>query len=109
MTVIFTARMRVRDWRALLWLSDETLLLYARAAGARRYQLCRDTHDAAEALLLVEAGSVDALRPLCDALRRRTSAVRGQALADEGARAVVLRHWEAAGCRAIAAATSMEP
>jgi hypothetical protein len=101
MAVVFTARLRVGDWRALRRLSDETLILYARAAGAQRYRLYRDAHDAAEALLLVEAASLAALRPLRDALlsRERTGGdaivVDGRPGPPEG------RLWEPADCRHI--------
>lgn len=97
MAIILTARLRVRDWRALLRLSDERLLLYARAAGARRYQLYRDTHDAAEALLLVEAASAAALRPVSDALLCLDDATLGGRVAGERVGPVEGRLWEPAG------------
>lgn len=103
MAVIFTARLRVRDWRALLRLSDERLLLYARVAGAQRYQLYRDTHDAAEALLLVEAASATALRPVSDALLRLDDATLDGRVTGERTETVEGRLWEPAGGRLIAA------
>lgn len=103
MAIILTARLRVRDWRALLRLSDERLLLYARAAGARRYQLYRDTHDAAEGLLLLEAASVAALRPVSDALLCLDGAALGGRVAGERAGPVEGRLWEPAGARGLAA------
>jgi hypothetical protein len=99
MAIIFTARLHVRDWRALLRLSDETLLLYARATGARRYQLYRDTHDATEALLLVEAANATALRPVSDALLRLGDATLGGRMTGERTEAVEGRLWEPAGGR----------
>lgn len=103
MGVVFTARLRVRDWRLLRQLSDERLILYARAAGARRYGLFRDTHDAAEALLLVEAASAEALRPLRDALLREAAAQRGGLTTEVMAGQTEGRLWEATACRSIEA------
>jgi hypothetical protein len=73
MAVVFTTVFRVKDWQALRRLSDVTLITFARAAGARRYRLYRNTHDAAEALLLVEGASPDVLRLLRAALARQNT------------------------------------
>jgi predicted xylose isomerase-like sugar epimerase len=101
MAVVLTARFRVSNWRALRRLSDETLIHYAHAAGARRYLLFRNAHDAAEALLLVEAPSLDALRPLCDILLRRETARNGGLVPDSGGGPAPGRLWEPSGCRSI--------
>ncbi len=108
MAVVFTARLRVRDWRALLRLSDERLILYARAAGARRYQLYRDTHDAAEALLLVEAASAEALRPLRNALLHGAAAPNRGPMAEVMAGQAEGRLWEPTTCCCIEAASPGE-
>jgi hypothetical protein len=92
-------RLQVHDWRALLRLSDEQLILYAQAAGARRYQLYRNTHDAAEALLLVEAANAEALRSLCTALLHGTAAAGLRP-----ARPEKNHFWEPVGARSIGAA-----
>ena len=109
MAIILTAWLRVRDWRALLQLSDEWLLLYARAAGARRYQLYRDTHDAAEALLLVEAASAAALRPVSDALLCLDESTLGGRVAGERTGPVEGRLWEPAGGRGLDAEAQAAP
>lgn len=94
MAVIFTAHLRVSDWRGLRRLSDETLILYARAAGARRYRLYRNAHDAAAALLLVEAATLEDLRALRDALLAQGELAPGAGPPGGGL-------WEPAECRAI--------
>lgn len=101
MAVVFTAILRVRDWPALRRLSDELLIVYARAAGARRYRLYRNVHDAAEALLLVEIGSAEALLPLRDALLHRDSLVSGELASGGRGGPPDGRVWEPAACLAI--------
>lgn len=100
MAVLFTARLRVRDWRALRRLSDERLMLFARAAGARRYQLFRDSHDAAEALVLVEADAAEALQVLRTALLQLDAAQHDN-LAIELSPSGKCRLWEPSGCGSI--------
>lgn len=70
MSVVFTTVLRVRDWQALRRLSDLSLIAFARAAGARRYRVYRNSHDAAEALLLVEGAPAEKLQLLRAALQR---------------------------------------
>jgi hypothetical protein len=62
MSVIYTAVVRIADWKAWQRLSDETLLSYARDAGATRYRVFRNLHDAAEALLIAEFPDYEAVR-----------------------------------------------
>jgi hypothetical protein len=57
MVVILTAMFRVKDWKALRSFSDRNLIAYARVAGASRYQIYRNIHDAAEALVIIEVSS----------------------------------------------------
>lgn len=101
MAVVLTARFRVSDWRALRQLSDETLIHYAHAAGARRYRLFRNVYDAAEALLLVEAASLDSLRPLRDVLLRQGLARDGGLAPDSGRASTSGQFWEPCECRSI--------
>jgi hypothetical protein len=61
MPVILTAIFRVANWQALLRFSDQHLIIAARAAGATRYRIYRNVHNAAEALLLAELASHDAV------------------------------------------------
>jgi hypothetical protein len=97
MSIILTAIFRVTNWQALRRLSDQSLVVVARAAGATRYRLCRNAHDAAEALLIAEFESHDtvsqlisALGQINQALARPTSRPCG-ALADD-------RVWEPTMC-----------
>jgi hypothetical protein len=46
MFVVLTAIFRVKDWKALRCFSDQNLIAYARSAGASRYQIYRNIHDA---------------------------------------------------------------
>jgi hypothetical protein len=101
MGVVFTAVFRVKDWQALRRLSDVTLIAFARAAGARSYRLYRNAHDAAEALLIVEGATLDALQIMRSALMQRADpaiiaiAPGARAEPPEG------KLWEPAECSAI--------
>lgn len=97
MSVVYTARFRVRSWSALHQLSDTSLIRYARAAGVRRYRLYRNSHDAAEALLLVEASSSDALRVLRSTLLRHTEQLQPDVRAGPSGDGL----WEPVACSAI--------
>ena len=68
MFVILTAIFRVKDWKALRCFSDQNLIAYARTAGASRYQIYRNIHDAAEALLIVEVASHSAMAQINNAI-----------------------------------------
>jgi hypothetical protein len=98
MSVVFTTVFRVKDWQALYRLSDLTLIAFARAAGARRYRLYRNSYDAAEALLLVEGAKLDELQLLRAMLMRRGNpAVSGLGQADQSEGKL----WEPAECSTI--------
>ena len=100
MSVILTAIFRVTNWQALLHFSDQRLIIVARAAGATRYRIYRNVHDAAEALLIAELKGHEAVAPLTSALAQinqgiaRLHGVSGGALADD-------RVWEPTICLAI--------
>jgi hypothetical protein len=98
MSVVFTAVFRVQDWQALRRLSDVTLITYARAAGARRYRLYRNTHDAAEALLLVEGVSALGLAPLHNALRQLIGRAAPQSMSASVRDMPDGQIWEQAEC-----------
>lgn len=97
MSIIYTMRLRVNDWQALLRLSDERLILYAQAAGAQRYQWYRNTHDAAEALLLVEAAHAEVLQLLSGAI------LHGAATAESRPGRPHDQFWEPVAARSIGA------
>jgi hypothetical protein len=100
MSVILTAIFRVTNWQALRRLSDQSLVVAARAAGATRYRICRNAHDAAEALLIAEFASHDAVSQLTGAFAQispgvaRLSSPSGGDLPDD-------RVWEPTMCLAI--------
>lgn len=75
MPVILTAMFRVTNWQALLRFSDQSLIVAARAAGATRYRLYRNVHDAAEALLIAELANHEAVARLTGALARLNQGV----------------------------------
>ena len=101
MFVILTAMFRVKDWKALRCFSDQNLIAYARTAGASRYQIYRNIHDAAEALLIVEVSSHGATVQINNAIMQMSEhaivqpdlAHRGDAPDD--------RIWEPTECIAI--------
>jgi hypothetical protein len=101
MFVILTAMFRVKDWKALRYFSDQNLIAFARVAGASRYQIYRNIHDAAEALLIIEVSSQSAMAQMSNAIAQmcrhaivqRDPAYRGDVLDD--------RIWEPTDCTAI--------
>ena len=101
MFVILTAMFRVKDWKALRCFSDQNLIAYARTAGASRYQIYRNIHDAAQALLIVEVSSHGAMVQINNAIMQMSNhailqpdlAHRGDDLDD--------RIWEPTECIAI--------
>jgi hypothetical protein len=101
MLVILTAMFRVKDWKALRCFSDQQLIAYARVAGASRYQIYRNIHDAAEALLIVEVSSHGAMVQINNAITQMCKhpiiqpalRYRGDVLDD--------RIWEPTECIAI--------
>ena len=100
MSVILTAILRVTNWQALLGYSDQRLIVVARAAGATRYRIYRNVHDAAEALLLAELASHEASTQLTGALAQinqriaQLHSIPTSALADD-------QVWEPSTCLAI--------
>ena len=68
MFVVLTAMFRVKDWKALRRFSDQNLIAYAHTAGASRYQIYRNIHDAAEALLIVEVANHGAMAQINNAI-----------------------------------------
>lgn len=101
MVVILTAMFHVKDWKALRYFSDQNLIAYARVAGASRYRIYRNIHDAAEALVIVEVSSHRAMAQISNALMQMCKqaivqpglAYRSDGLDD--------RIWEPTDCIAI--------
>jgi hypothetical protein len=59
MSVIFTAVAKVKDWRALQKLDEKIIRDELQAIGAVGYEIYRNTHDASQALLLIELPDQD--------------------------------------------------
>jgi hypothetical protein len=100
MSVILTTIFRVSNWQALRHLSDQSLVVAARAAGATRYQIYRNAHDAAEALLIVECASHEAIRQLTRALGQINRGI-AQLKSPIDDRRLDDQIWESAKCLAI--------
>ena len=81
MPLVFTATARVTDWKALRQLNRDALVGLARDAGASRYRIYRNAHDASRVLVVAELPDVEALPDLAAALRMHmgTLAVSGPA------------------------------
>jgi hypothetical protein len=59
MPIILTAVARVKDWQALQKLNDEIIVAQVQAIKAMRYRVYRNSHDASQALLLIELSDQD--------------------------------------------------
>jgi quinol monooxygenase YgiN len=90
MPLVLTYQARSRDWKKLQALSRETLAPQAREVGALRYQLYRNTHDAAELLIVVEVADRDAGSELCKALNDQLAGLLAGSEPDS-------RFWEPCG------------
>lgn len=94
MAVCYTIMARIKDWKALQRLSDQTLIGYARAAGATRYRIFRNVHNAAEVLLIAEFPDHDAVRQMNSQADGQLSLVVAGAATDD-------RIWEPIDCQSI--------
>ena len=101
MFVILTAMFRVKDWKALRCFSDQKLLAYARVAGASRYQIYRNIHDAAEALLIVEVSSHGAIVQINNAIMKMSKHAIVQPHLPHRSDVLDDRIWEPTECIAI--------
>jgi hypothetical protein len=99
MTIIFTATGNVRDWKRLQLLHYTALLGSARAAGALRYRVYRDLHDAARVLMVAKLPDADSARLLREAWEAHAETLFNRAL---GAASL----WEAVGWEGIGSAAS---
>jgi hypothetical protein len=100
MPVVLTAIFRVTNWQALLRFSDQSLIVAARAAGATRYRIYRNVHDAAEALLIAELASHEAVGRLAGAIAGLNQGVARLHDSPAGSTAED-RVWEPTMCLAI--------
>ena len=94
MAVMYTAVVRITDWQAWQRLSDETLIAYARQAGATRYRIYRNLHDAAEAMIVAEFPDYEAVRRMGESTDARVIRLTPDGVSDD-------RVWEQMSCEAI--------
>jgi hypothetical protein len=94
MSVLFTIIVSTRDWKTLRERNQELLVGQAQQAGATRYQVYRNIHDAARALIVAELPDDDALRELRRALREQVGSLDAGGRPDESM-------WESAGWEGI--------
>lgn len=73
MPTVLTCIAQVKDWKALQEVFQSALLAQARQVGARRFQIYRNTQDAAQALIVAELPDQDALRELRRALNEQVA------------------------------------
>jgi hypothetical protein len=100
MPVIMTAVFRVTNWQALHRLSDQSLIVAARAAGATRYRIYRNVHDAGEALLITECASHEAIGQFTRTLAQVNQAI-AQLKGPSGGARPDDQVWEPATCLSI--------
>ena len=101
MFVVLTAMFRVKDWKALRCFSDQNLIAYARTAEASRYQIYRNIHDAAEALLIVEVSNHGAMVQINNAIMQMCKHASVQTDLPYRSDALDDRVWEPTECIAI--------
>jgi len=83
MAVLFTLMGRITDWKALQRFNRETMLSQAREAGATRYQIYRNAHDASQLLIVAELPDHDALAEIGEALSRHLAPLLDDGTVDE--------------------------
>ena len=83
MPVVLTATARVRDWKALRRVNRDRLVRLAREAGATRFRLYRNAHDAARVLIVAELPDEDSLRELACQVSAQVGALPGGGPTDE--------------------------
>ena len=94
MSVLFTAIITTNDWKALRERNRAILVEQAQQAGATRYRIYRNVHDAAQVLLIAELPDDDALRELRRALCEQVGTLAVGGRSDE-------RIWEPTGWESI--------
>ncbi|SRR5258708_38353071 len=90
MAVVLTFVARVRDWKRLQAVSRETLIGRAKEVRATRYEIYRNTTDAAELLIVAEFPDHDAAREMRQILYDQLASLLTGRPPDD-------RFWEACG------------
>src|SRR4051794_32434538 len=94
MPVMLTLMAHVRDWKQLQAISRDTLIQQAREAGARHYQIYRNTQDASELLIVAEFPDREAACELSKSLHEQLTSLPGASGSDD-------RFWEPCGWESI--------
>jgi quinol monooxygenase YgiN len=94
MPVLFTAIITTNDWKVLREQNHATLVVQAQQAGAIRYHIYRNVHDASQVLMIAEFPDDDALHELRQALYEQIGALAAGGRSDE-------RTWEPTGWESI--------
>jgi hypothetical protein len=94
MSVLFTAIITTNDWKALQKQNQAILVVQAQQAGAIRYRIFRNVHDASQVLMIAEFPDDDALHELRRALYQQIGALAAGGCSDE-------RTWEPTGWESI--------
>jgi len=94
MSVLFTAIITTNDWKTLRERNRAILVEQAQQAGATRYRIYRNVHDAAQVLMIAELPDDDALRELRRALCEQVATLAVGNHSDE-------RTWEPTGWESI--------
>ena len=94
MPVLLTLMARVKDWRALHDLNQQVWAEQAAAAGAARWHLYRNAHDAGQMLLVAEFPDHEALQDMSRAVSSALSPMLAGGAPQDGC-------WESTGWRAI--------
>jgi hypothetical protein len=94
MAVLLTAIITTKDWKMLRERNREVLVGQAQQAGAIRYRIYRNVHDASQVLIVAELPDDDALRELRRALCEQVGTLAVGNHSDE-------RTWEPTGWESI--------
>ena len=94
MSMLLTVIVATRDWKTLREQNQAILVGQAQQAGAIRYQVYRNVHDASQALIIAELPDDDGLRELRRVLCEQIGALSANSHLDEHV-------WEPAGWEGI--------
>ena len=83
MSLLLTVIVATRDWKTLREQNQAILVSQAQQAGAIRYQVYRNVHDASQALIIAELPDDDALRELRRVLCEQIGALSANSHLDE--------------------------
>jgi hypothetical protein len=82
MPVVVTFVARIKDWKRLQQLNQESLIEEARESGATRYCLFRNGSDAAELMVMLELANYDAAQELAHTLNEEIHSLLANGEAD---------------------------